>query len=236
MGDRALVQFEDSTGRTSPVIYLHWSGEEASAWLRELAILMTGRPNDASYAAARFAGICHRHINGNMSLGMWNQEKRLTAEDSHGDAGCFVVNCHTWQVEAMGGYGESFNAAANEATERRWTTNAGLEAEVRLCEQGYRCGYVRVPVGHKWHGKDYDEIGLGGHTNYSDRLGTADEWWFGFSCDRFIDRLDMVATIDRYGRAPAVDSHPCSDTATVKTLAYCVAECEQMAAALAEVK
>jgi hypothetical protein len=23
---------------------------------------------------------------------------------------------------------------------------------------GYRCGYVRIPHGHPWHGQDYDDV------------------------------------------------------------------------------
>lgn len=46
-----------------------------------------------------------------MSLGVSNQATVLTVEDSHGDAGCYVVNCKTWEVEAFGGYGEPFNAS-----------------------------------------------------------------------------------------------------------------------------
>ena len=104
MGDRALVQFTDGD-EVSPVIYLHWSGSEVAGYLKELAELMRGREGDVNYAAARFVGICHNHIEGNLSLGMWNQVEKLTADDSHGDAGCFVVNVDTWNIEAMGGYG-----------------------------------------------------------------------------------------------------------------------------------
>src|SRR6476661_4167873 len=36
--------------------------------------------------------------------------------------------------------------------------HAGFEYEVTRNRMGYRCGYVRIPAGHPWHGKGYDEI------------------------------------------------------------------------------
>jgi hypothetical protein len=47
-------------------------------------------------------------------MGVWNQTMKLTKDDSPGDAGCYVVNCSTWQVQAFGGYGEPFCAARND--------------------------------------------------------------------------------------------------------------------------
>lgn len=35
---------------------------------------------------------------------------------------------------------------------------AGLEWEVTSNRMGYRCGYVRIPAGHPWHGLDYDDV------------------------------------------------------------------------------
>lgn len=106
MGDRALVQFE-SGKEVSPVVYLHWNGTEVKDWLGIWSDLMKDRKGDVPYACARFIGVCHERIKGNTSLGVWNGESRLKGEDSHGDAGCFVVNCDTFRVEAFGGYGES---------------------------------------------------------------------------------------------------------------------------------
>lgn len=105
MGDRALVQFTDGVEGFSPVIYLHWNGSEVGEWLRELRDLMRGRNLDLAYTAARFVGICHAHIKGNVSLGMWNQEEKLTPSQTHGDFGCVVVDIRTWQAECFGGYG-----------------------------------------------------------------------------------------------------------------------------------
>jgi hypothetical protein len=112
MGDRVLIQFINGhdAREFSPVAYLHWHGDSAPALIRACADLMRGRDGDTGYAFARFIGICHNAIGGNLSLGAWNTKGVLQPDDSHGDAGCYVVNVHTWQVQAFGGYGEPFNA------------------------------------------------------------------------------------------------------------------------------
>lgn len=110
MGDRVIVQFIDSYGDVSPACYMHWEGDRAERHIRECAKLMEGRDNDLQYAFARFVGVCHSRIEGQTGLGLWNQAEKLKASDSHGDAGCYVVNCNTWNVEACGGYGKPFNA------------------------------------------------------------------------------------------------------------------------------
>lgn len=63
------------------------------------------------------------------------------------------------------------------------------------------CGYVAVPPGHPWHGKDYDSVRVGndewpdvhGGLTYADKCqgsichvpkpGESDDvWWLGFDC------------------------------------------------------
>lgn len=105
MGDRALIQFTDGA-EVSPVIYLHWHGSIVRSLINETRELMQSRGSDLTYAAARFVGIAHSHIPGNLSLGMWNLDRRLTADDSHGDFGCAIVDVRDWSVECFGGYGE----------------------------------------------------------------------------------------------------------------------------------
>lgn len=80
--------------------------------------------------------------------------------------------------------------------ERDWITEAGLRAVcyvvMREGRKKHRCGYVGVPVGHKFHGLDYSDSRLpdlechGGLT-YANKWGDeypADPelWWFGFDC------------------------------------------------------
>jgi hypothetical protein len=111
MGNRASIIFYDET-HVSPTVYLHWHGEAVPAWLEQLKQLMNGRFEDASYAAARFVGICHQRIDGNMSLGVWSNElthadihnEPLMEDESPGNAGIVVVNTHDFTWKAYGGY------------------------------------------------------------------------------------------------------------------------------------
>jgi hypothetical protein len=111
MGNRALVLFFDQY-RISPTVYLHWHGGEVPDILRDLAEYMKGRYGDAEYAAARFTGLCHQRISGNLSLGIVANSLRhaelhdaatLTAL-SHGDAGVVVVDTRDFTWKAYGGY------------------------------------------------------------------------------------------------------------------------------------
>jgi len=111
MGDRALVVFYDKY-RISPTIYLHWHGGNVPELLRELAEYMKGRYGDAEYAAARFTGLCHQRIPGNLSLGIErNSLRQCDLNDtsaleaiSHGNAGLVVVNTADFTWNAYGGY------------------------------------------------------------------------------------------------------------------------------------
>jgi hypothetical protein len=111
MGDRASIIFTDDR-MISPTVYLHWHGQAVSDWLDVLSIRMTGRPGDASYAAARFVGLCHERIDGNLGLGI--QSNGFTHADlknpsvleavSPGNAGVVVVDTRDFTWRAYGGY------------------------------------------------------------------------------------------------------------------------------------
>lgn len=103
MGDRALVQFKDNSGNVSPVICLHWMGSNVGFLLKSTKKIM--QTTDLEYCAARFVGVCHVFHKGDTGIGIWNHPGILVEKDSPGDAGCFIVNCETWEVETFGGYG-----------------------------------------------------------------------------------------------------------------------------------
>jgi hypothetical protein len=111
MGDRALVIFYDDNG-ISPTVYLHWHGDKVPEHLAELAEYMKGRYGDAEYAAARFTGLCHNLMDGNLSLGIWSNELKkddltnigLLSDMSAGDAGVVIVNTGDFTWQAYGGY------------------------------------------------------------------------------------------------------------------------------------
>jgi hypothetical protein len=111
MGDRALIIFYDEH-RISPTVYLHWNGGNVPYLLGDLAEYMKGRYGDAGYAAARFTGLCHNLISGNLSVGLLgNTLRRVDLENaavleamSHGDAGVVIVNTDNFLWKAYGGY------------------------------------------------------------------------------------------------------------------------------------
>lgn len=109
MGDRALIQLVDSSGTVSPVLYLHWRGGSVADILARTEKRMRGRADDVSYAFARLVqeATAGDGATENLSIGVWNQAAKLTAGDSHGDAGVFVVNVsrERWTVAQGGGYG-----------------------------------------------------------------------------------------------------------------------------------
>lgn len=74
----------------------------------------------------------------------------------------------------------------------------GYEWVVIHNQIGYRCGYVRVPKGHPWHGKPYDEIKAEVHGGLTfaepdkpcDKPGEDDAYWVGFDCAHLGDAPD----------------------------------------------
>lgn len=113
--------------------------------------------------------------------------------------------------------------------EKQWTTAAGYEAEVLAMPMGHRCGYVTVPDGHPCAGKDYDELDVEVHGGLTFGNGAK----FGFDCAHFYDAKDPELMSDEYRkiyeRWPRFD-----EGGTVRTLEFCVAECERLAAQLKE--
>ena len=114
-------------------------------------------------------------------------------------------------------------------TEKQWTTAAGYEAEVIATPMGHRCGYVTVPEEHPCAGKDYDDVGVNVHGGLTFSNGAK----FGFDCAHWDDAKDPELMNEEYRkiheRWPRI-----GETGTVKTLEFCVAECEKLAAQLKE--
>lgn len=107
MGDRVLFQIvaKNRPNQFGPVVYCHWSGSLAPEIVRALAKRMEGRSDDMSYATARLVQECVGDDGGNLSFGVWNADKKLTAEDSHGDAGVVLIDCaNGFRCECLGGY------------------------------------------------------------------------------------------------------------------------------------
>jgi len=118
----------------------------------------------------------------------------------------------------------------------------GFEWEVTSNGIGYRCGYVRVPAGHPWHGKDYDSVqpypDVHGGLTFGEpdtdcgKGGEDDAWWLGFDCAHAGDAPDP-ACMDRYpdgGKRTLEISamYPISGE-VVRDTAYVMAECVRLA-------
>lgn len=72
--------------------------------------------------------------------------------------------------------------------EKEWTTY-GLQCVVSQPRQYQnRCGYVRLPIGHKYWGKGCDEIEVSVHGGLT-FTGRAEDgsWWIGFDCAHYED-------------------------------------------------
>jgi hypothetical protein len=106
MGDRALIQLTDSQGELSPVLYLHWGGKGTPALLDSFFDrFLIKRGADVSYGFARLVSYaCESNMGEVLGVGVWNCDALLTADDSHGDAGIFVVDLDKHTVRYGGGY------------------------------------------------------------------------------------------------------------------------------------
>ncbi len=64
---------------------------------------------------------------------------------------------------------------------------------------GAWCGYVAVPKGHPWHGKDADALPAEAHggltyagTRSPGRAAPKDSWWLGFDCGHWDDYVPCI--------------------------------------------
>jgi hypothetical protein len=80
---------------------------------------------------------------------------------------------------------------------------AGLEWLVTHNGMGHRCGYVRVPRGHPWHGKGVDDVDAeahGGLTFAEPDVGCGggpdDAWWLGFDAAHAFDAPDPALPVE----------------------------------------
>lgn len=85
MGDRAVVVFRDTREVHEVAVHLHWDGYRVEELLRGAAPRM--RAGDATYAAARFIGHCHIHIEGALSLGVYGLSPKEVHDVASGHAG-----------------------------------------------------------------------------------------------------------------------------------------------------
>jgi hypothetical protein len=108
MGDRVLMQCHSAkSGRFGPVVYCHWLGDKAPQIVNQLINRMRGRSGDVDCTSARLVQECtlaQADPATCMGIGVWNSDHLLTAKDSHGDAGCVLIDVDNWAITYVGGY------------------------------------------------------------------------------------------------------------------------------------
>jgi len=113
MGDRALVQFKNKD-ESSPVLYTHWYGDTVLEIIQDTYDEMVKerrKPNDIEKAFMHFLANMMARGDKDCSC-LFNQHRLLTEDDSHGDAGCLVVDVsesddkNPWKIYSAGGYCE----------------------------------------------------------------------------------------------------------------------------------
>lgn len=120
-------------------------------------------------------------------------------------------------------------------------THRGYEWEIIHNDFGQRCGYVRIPAGHPWHGKGYEEeddygefaIVHGGITFAEPdvdcgRGGADDAWWLGFDCGHYYDAPDPALPGSERLLRDGGDAYFLAVGAVVRTDEYVQAECERL--------
>ena len=113
--------------------------------------------------------------------------------------------------------------------EKEWTTEAGLPAKVVIQPAGHRCGYVKVPKDHPYYGLDYDDMHIDVHGGVTYAEHYKDGFWIGFDCAHLGDAPDPLF------KKTAYKSH-FEELGVVRTLEYCMEECESIAKQLMEKK
>ena len=118
-----------------------------------------------------------------------------------------------------------------ENAEKQWTTNAGYEAIVVVQPQGHRCGYVQLPKGHRVGGIGYEELCINVHGGLTYGQCTKEGTIFGFDCGHFGDAPDVSLMSLKY-RLVHDQLSSFEDIyadGVIRTLEYCIDECENMA-------
>jgi hypothetical protein len=130
-----------------------------------------------------------------------------------------------------------------------WVDGAtDLDCMMLRNHHGAWCGYVGVPPGHRFHGRDYGdvEVEVHGGLTFSDGCapgpteasaaichdGTPGVWWLGFDCGHWRDRIPGLEARLAYIGHPLPDD-PTFPT-TYRRLNWVTREVEHLAAQLAE--
>ena len=117
----------------------------------------------------------------------------------------------------------------------------GIECEIFRNKMGSLCGYIHVPKGHPWHGKDYDDIETDVHGGLTYAYELKDgEFIIGFDCshlDDFTPSLEGRRALETLNNSYAQLEEEFGDTdsmikaygrQTYKNISFVKAECESL--------
>ena len=139
--------------------------------------------------------------------------------------------------------------------EKEWI-HCGLPCVVIMGhEMGTRCGYVGVFLNHPFYGDEYQDhydLEVHGGLTYSGGHGYPSElshwitnprslaeievpfWWFGYDCAHLHDGRDMDILMKYSPKFAEIHSQFSHPNDVVRSLEYCIAECESLASELTE--
>ena len=100
---------------------------------------------------------------------------------------------------------------------------------------GYRTGYVGLNKGHRFYGKDYNDIPIDCHCgltysrSYLYGQEDKDVWWIGYDCGHICDSRDIDSVKKYYGAKIADDMNDYFsylNCAVERDFDYCKKQCE----------
>lgn len=123
--------------------------------------------------------------------------------------------------------------------EKTWTSENGHLCVVLAINRGFRCGYVLINENNSLYGKHYNDeaqcLSAHGGITFSDKLTegypidiNGNFWVFGFDCIHGGDGIDETILAEK----PTYVTM--SFYGTVRTLDYCITECEDLSRQLKE--
>jgi len=90
---------------------------------------------------------------------------------------------------------------------------------------GFRCGYIKVPFGHPWHGEDWETINCNVHggLTYAQPDTEDNSWWIGFDCAHYGDALDPTLNSSSFPLFRRLGGE-----GIIRTTEYVMSECHQL--------
>lgn len=126
--------------------------------------------------------------------------------------------------------------------EASYTTNEGLHALIILTNNGYRVGYVGVPLEHVAANRSsdtlysfsvYGGVTFAGHPIFAEASNS--RWYIGFDCAHLGDAADEGALLS-YGMDCTTYGFRTQEYSTIRTLDFCIDQCNLLSAQLDKIE